>query len=174
MPLKTVPVDTSILPEDVLSYSDDKFFDLVRMLAGNDEGELLEVQATHSVQSLLHSATDPFDILELDCPALQPIKQKMLFHLNDGSVFVKPGNRSNMQYLIEVLKKKAEEQSKKKKKRDVNKSQDDSVTPLKPSSIFTESHHKNFILSSLTEWCDKNREKLGLSNLKLCDGTDFC
>ena len=106
MPLQTL--DTSILPFDTLSFYDDKFYDLAEKIAGTDEAKLLEIQGIRSVYSFLNTE-DVFEILTVSCSALKVIKKSVCFEADDKSFLVKPGCRSNIRYLYQLLYQKHEE-----------------------------------------------------------------
>lgn len=42
-------LDISQLPQDVLTYKNERFFDLIESFCGNDEANLLKIQAILSV-----------------------------------------------------------------------------------------------------------------------------
>ena len=106
MPLKIT--DTSVLPPDALFLCDDNFYDLVAKVAGTTEAKLLEIQGIRSVYSFL-CTEDVFEILTISCSALNIIKKSFCFEADDKSFIVKPGCRSNIRYLYQLLHQKHEE-----------------------------------------------------------------
>lgn len=106
MPLQTL--DTSILPVGALSFYDDVFYDLVKNIAGTAEAKLLETQGIRSVYSFLNTE-DVFEILKISCSALNIIKKSVCFEADDKSFIIKPGCRSNIRYLYQLLQQKHEE-----------------------------------------------------------------
>ncbi|CAF1181230.1 unnamed protein product [Didymodactylos carnosus] len=99
-------VDISTLPSDVLTYANDKFIRLVEQLVGEDIAELFNVQAIHNIPCLLKTTSDVFEILKLDCPDIENIRDKLSFKLTDGTFIVKPGYRSSVSYVTEVFRNK--------------------------------------------------------------------
>ena len=75
-------LDTSILPTDILSISDDHFYRVVEKIAGSAEAKLLEIQGIRSVYSFLHTE-DVFSILSLSCSALKDIKTLICLEADD-------------------------------------------------------------------------------------------
>ena len=93
MPLRAL--DTSILPPDALSFYDDNFYNLVKNIAGTIEAKLLEIQGIRSVYSFLHT-DDIFEILTIQCSALNDIKTTVCLEADDKTFIIKPGYRGNI------------------------------------------------------------------------------
>jgi hypothetical protein len=74
MSLKTLSVDTSVLPTHVLSFYDDIFYRMVEKIVGLAEAKLLEIQGIRGVYSFLKTE-DVFGILSIPCSALKDIKK---------------------------------------------------------------------------------------------------
>lgn len=108
MPLQSISRDTSILPDDVLSFYDDKFYQIVDKIAGPAEAKLLEVQGIRGVYSLLNTE-DVFDILSISCAALKGIRKQVCLEADDNTFTVKPGCRSNILFLSQLLRQKHEQ-----------------------------------------------------------------
>ena len=108
MTVQNLLLDTSVLPADALFYYDDDFYQMVGKIAGLAEAKLLEAQGVRSVYSFLNME-DVFDILSLSCSALNDIKNLICLQANDKSFMVKPGCRSNIRYLYQLLNQKHEE-----------------------------------------------------------------
>jgi hypothetical protein len=106
MPLQAL--DTSILPPGALSFYDDSFYDLVKNIAGTTEAKLLEIQGIRSVYSFLHT-DDIFEILTIQCSALNDIKVSVCLEADDKTFIIKAGYRSNIRYLYQLLYQKHEE-----------------------------------------------------------------
>lgn len=119
MPFQLSSVDTSVLPDDVLSLVDNDFYQMVEFIAGPAEAKLLEVQGVRGVYSFLNTE-DVFDILTLKCSTLINIKKLICFEIDDDDDVnkseVKPGCRSNIRYLYQLLSQKHDEHMKKKNK----------------------------------------------------------
>ena len=111
MPAHTLSVNTSVLPLDVLSFYDEQFYHLVEAIAGAPESSLLEVQGIRSVYSFLNTE-DVFEILSVPCVALTNLRQLICLEKVDGTFTVKPGCRSSILYLSQLLRRKHEEQMK--------------------------------------------------------------
>ncbi|CAF1063121.1 unnamed protein product [Rotaria sordida] len=112
MPFEILSVDTSVLPTDVLSLYDDSFYRLVEIIAGPAEAKLLEAQGIRSVYSFLNTE-DVFHVLFIQCSALNNIKKSICLKGDDNTFTVKPGCRSNIRYLYQLLSQKHEEHLKK-------------------------------------------------------------
>jgi hypothetical protein len=108
MPLQSLSLDISILPIDVFSFYDENFYQIVENIAGRAESKLLEAQGIRSVYSFLNTE-DVFDILLISCAALKEIKKLVCFQADDNIFTVKPGCRSNILYLSQLLHQKHEE-----------------------------------------------------------------
>ena len=116
MSSKKLSVDTSVLPNDVLSFHDDSFYLIVEQIAGSAEAKLLEIQGIRSVYSFLNT-DDVFDILSISCSALNNVRQSLCLEADDRTFMVKPGCRSSIRYLHQLLFQKHEEHLKKMTKR---------------------------------------------------------
>ena len=118
MPCQIISVDTSVLPDDVLSLVDNDFYQMVEVIAGPAEAKLLEVQGVRGVYSFLNTE-DVFGILTLKCSALINIKKLICFEIDDdddaNTAEVKPGCRSNIRYLHQLLSHRHDEHMKKTK-----------------------------------------------------------
>lgn len=134
MSQKTFSIDTSVLPVDALSFYDDKFYKMVEAVAGTAEAKLLEVQGIRSVYSFLN-IQDVFEILSIPCSALTHIKRSICLQADDDTYMVKPGCRSSLTYLHQLLYKKNKEhvkelmyRAKKNKNQKFNLSQSSAVS----------------------------------------------
>ena len=111
MPTRTPSVDTSVLPVDVLSFYDGQFYQLVERIAGVAEATLLEIQGIRSVYSFLNT-DDVFEILSIPCAALNNVRKLICLEKTDKTFMVKPGCRSNIRYLSQLLNRRHEEHMK--------------------------------------------------------------
>ena len=111
MSFKLLSLDTSVLPSDVLTLYDDAFYRMVEVIAGSLEAKLLEAQGIRSVYSFLNT-DDVFHILSIQCSALNNIKKSICLEADDNTFIVKPGCRSNVRYLYQLLFQKHEERLK--------------------------------------------------------------
>ena len=108
MSAQTLFVDTSILPADVLSFYDDAFYRMVERIAGLGEAKLLEIQGIRSVYSFLNTE-DVFQILSVQCAVLKEVKKFICLQADDQTYIIKPGCRSNIRYLYQLLHQKHQE-----------------------------------------------------------------
>ena len=91
------------IPDDVLSYHDESFYDLVQDKCGDIVREMCQIQHIRSVQSLLR-IPDVFDFLNYESNDLNELKQKIGFRLPDGQYRIKCGILMDVNLLIQSLK----------------------------------------------------------------------
>ena len=96
-------LDTSRLPKDALTYTDEKFFKLIRSFCGKDGSDILSIQAIRSVDSFL-AIQDIYAIFELDSEDVQEIQKQCGFRKRNGTYTVKPGIKSSLDYVSTLLK----------------------------------------------------------------------
>ncbi|CAF3330138.1 unnamed protein product, partial [Rotaria sp. Silwood2] len=101
-------INTSLLPNDVLSYTDTQFYNVAKQIVGENAVELLEIQGVRSPDSLV-LIPDVFAILDIKCAALNSLKEKLCLKSDDDTYVVKPGIKSLMNYFCELIIKKKEE-----------------------------------------------------------------
>ncbi|CAF2923431.1 unnamed protein product [Rotaria sp. Silwood2] len=108
--------NTNNLPDDVLSYTDGKFYYFVEELLGQSAADLLKIQAINNIPSFLLS-DDVCDIIELavESEEIDALRKKISFAFRDGTYHVKIGIRNNFKYLNKLLSMKLEEENKKKR-----------------------------------------------------------
>ena len=140
MPTNALSVDTSVLPVGVLSFYDDQFYQLVERIAGVAEATLLEVQGIRSVYSFLNT-DDVFEILSIPCAALNSVRKLVCLEKMDKTFTVKPGCRSSIRYLSQLLNRRHEEhmkemgsQSKRNKQRTARSNTTATVPPSQDST----------------------------------------
>ncbi|CAF1648724.1 unnamed protein product [Rotaria magnacalcarata] len=92
------------LPDDVLTYRDKDFFDLVHKKCGEIVKDLMEKLFIDSIKTLLGVEDDIFSIVQENCSALKDIKERACLCLDDGTVIVKSGLRIDLDRLIEALR----------------------------------------------------------------------
>jgi hypothetical protein len=109
--------DTNKLSDDVLSLTDDKFYDFVKEVLGKTAADLLKIQAINNVPSFLLS-NDLCGVIELDIVSeeLDDLRQKISFSIKDGTCHVKTGIHNDFKYLKKLLSLKLEEGDRKKKR----------------------------------------------------------
>ncbi|CAF4164941.1 unnamed protein product [Rotaria sordida] len=187
---------TSVLPDNVLSLVDDAFCKMVEVVAGPAEAQLLEFQGVRGVYSFLNT-DDVFGILALKCSTLTNIKKLICFEIDDGDVntaIIKPGCRSNIRYLHQLLSQRHDEHMKQNKykssgnkqsqltknndtslniSQDLSQASSTSTTQQQStgtSDVVNQMDHRDFILNALNEWCEKN---LKLNNKTFIENEDF-
>ncbi|CAF1087941.1 unnamed protein product [Adineta steineri] len=196
MPSSTLVFDTSILPTDALSFYDDNFYQLVEKIAGLGEAKLLEVQGIRSVYSFFN-IEDVFNILSFSCSAIKEIKKLICLEDDDKNYMVKPGCRSNIRYLYQLLYQKHEEHLKEitpKSKRNkqsqlhqsnsttMNLSQDSSQntsilsnhqqSTTTPNLMNILNHH-GVLIHMLNEWFERNFRTIYILNGNLIENEDY-
>ena len=112
----TYCVNTSNLPDDVLTYTDEKFYNFVKEKLGQSAVDLLNLQAINNVPSFLLS-DDLFDIIEhaVASKEIKILREKISFAFPDGTFRVKIGLKNNFRYLNKLLTTKLDEENKKKR-----------------------------------------------------------
>jgi hypothetical protein len=112
----TYSFNANQLPEDVLSYTDDKFYGFVREMLGDSAADLLNIQAINNVPSFL--LTDNIcDIIEFGAESeeIDALRGKFSFASRDGTFHVKLGIKNSFKFLNKLLSSKLEEENKKKR-----------------------------------------------------------
>jgi hypothetical protein len=108
MPISKRYINTSLLPDDILSYTDTDFYNVAKQIVGESATELLEIQSVRSPDSFLF-IPDVFAILNIKCAALNPLKESLCLKTDDDKYIVKPGIKSTMIYFRElIISKQAE------------------------------------------------------------------
>lgn len=95
--------DINLLPEDVMTFYDDKFFSLVRSLCGDIVAELFRVQSINTTRTLLRM-NNVFSVPDIDCRELDDLREKVRFNLADGTTIIKPGVINNVHFIINLLR----------------------------------------------------------------------
>ncbi|CAF1448558.1 unnamed protein product [Rotaria sordida] len=186
-------INTSVLPSDILSYNDKQFYNVVKRFVCDDAGDLLEFQGIRNADSLI-LIPDVFAILNINCAALQPLKEKLCLKSDDDIYLIKPGIKSLMNYFCELIIKKQDEELKLLNRQqssstasvsniitisstsNVNPMSQQQLTPNTLTSAAVSSHttslnekyHRNFIINSIHKWCTKHS-----ANLSLTEGDNY-
>lgn len=108
---KSSPVNTKVLPPNIMDLRDDAFYDFIRQFSGKKVAELLAFQECNSVDSFL-GCDDVTALLQLKSDQLDELKKNVSITLIDGSTVLLPGIQSSIINLEEVLSKKREEVNK--------------------------------------------------------------
>jgi hypothetical protein len=106
--------DINLLPEDVMTFYDDKFFNLVHSLCGDIVAELFRVQSIDTTRTLLRM-NNVFAVLDIDCRELDDLREKVRFNLTDGTTIIKPGVINNVHFIINLLRFKEQKLREKEK-----------------------------------------------------------
>jgi hypothetical protein len=186
-------INTSLLPNDILSYNDTQFYNVVKQFVCDDAGDFLELQGIRNADSLI-LIPDVFAVLNINCAALKPLKEKLCLKSDDNIYMVKPGIKSLMSYFCElIIKKKGEELKLLSKQQttsitsisttlnissatNANPSfQQQQLSPAALTSVGVPSHtatlnenyHRDFIINSINKWCTN------YSNLSLIEGDNY-
>jgi len=94
---------TTNLTEEVLSFCDDEFYNLVKQQCGIIALEIIQAQEISSVECLLN-VNDIFALLKLDSDDLIPLKKKAGILLNDGGFIVKQGIMYKVETFLRTLR----------------------------------------------------------------------
>ncbi|CAF2950962.1 unnamed protein product [Rotaria sp. Silwood2] len=95
-------INTSLLPDDILSYTDTEFYNVAKRIVGDNAAQLLEIQSIRSPDSFLFMP-DVFAILNIKCSALNLLKEKLCLKTDDDKYIVKPDIKSIMNYFRELI-----------------------------------------------------------------------
>ncbi|CAF3519857.1 unnamed protein product [Rotaria socialis] len=91
------------LPSNVLNYSHDNFYQLVKQRCGDDVVEFMKLLDISSIQSLL-GIENLLGYLEIHSEKLNNIKKKLTFQHENGLVEVKWGVQHSLEYFIQDLR----------------------------------------------------------------------
>ncbi|CAF1423984.1 unnamed protein product [Rotaria sordida] len=182
-------INTSLLPDDFLSYTDAQFYNVAKHFVGESALELLEIQSIWSPDSLI-LISGVFAILNIKCVALNSLKEKLCLKSDDDMYIVVPGIKSSMNYFYELIIQKQDEDiklSKKQNKRYTSVvssiTSDSSITiqsaynlqqqisppnttnivQSSPAMLVNENYHQSCIINSISNLCQKYSSKLSLT-----------
>ncbi|CAF4814820.1 unnamed protein product [Rotaria socialis] len=113
---------------EISKIKSDNFFNLIEEMTSEIEVEILQAQGINNVLSLLRSQ-DLFHIFQIDCEELQDLRNRACLRLNNGEYMIRPAIKENLDYCINILKRKLHEQQPhildgQKQKQDSNKEPD--------------------------------------------------
>lgn len=91
------------LPDNVLSFEGENFFELVRRTCGDVFKELMEILAINTVYKLLLAKDDILSVFQKNYQELQSVTKRACLHLDDGTIMLKPGLRLDFDRFIETL-----------------------------------------------------------------------
>ncbi|CAF1620999.1 unnamed protein product [Didymodactylos carnosus] len=75
-------LDTSLLQDDIMTYNNNRFYEIIDQLVGQDISDLIKLQAIPNIPSLL-LVNDIFEVLKLDCDNVNDIRGRITFKLCD-------------------------------------------------------------------------------------------
>jgi hypothetical protein len=192
-----VLIDTSVLPSNVMSLRDDDFIGFVKEEAGHAAAALLEIQGINCVKSLLMT-DNVYAIMDLKSKSLDGFKNKYGYMQENGTFAIQPGIKGNIDYLIDLLKKKCIDDAKlvKFSKRNQLSSSLDITTDVSSTRTKSKStssvpsnsslerivskssnssiyEHKTYIIDTLNNWCENNKSKFNSSQFSLLEGQHY-
>jgi len=179
-------LDTSRLPKDALTYTDEQFFKLIQSFCGKDGSDLLSIQAIRSVDSFL-SIQDIYSIFELDSDDVQEIQKRCGFRKRNGTYTVKPGIKSSLDYVNALLKEMKKKIGKTKKIQSASTQSTASLSsssgPDISSNVNTtvtsfvskknEAEHRALMEKSIQEWCIKNANIINIADFNPISGVHY-
>lgn len=99
-------IDLNNLPDEVLFYSNEKFYDFIEQCLGVDEMMLRKLQSIKNIRTLIN-VPDVLTVLNVKCKELVNLKNRICFIDEDNNNFiVKQGIQAGIADLVEVLKDK--------------------------------------------------------------------
>ena len=183
--MKRILLDTSRLPQDVLTYTNLDFFNFIHKFCGKDEADLLKIQAVRTVDSFL-AIKDLYSIFSLDSDDVKDIQARCGFRSRTGAYSVRPGIKSSLDYIRDLL----EEMQRKTYKIKTNNqtlaqspmlSSEPNPTTTSDTNIATNSlttkkteiDHYQLIEKSIGEWCNQHKKIIKTPDLNLVSGIDY-
>ena len=98
-------IDLNNLPDEVLLYSNDEFYQFIEDCLGFDEMTIIKAQSIRSTPSLIN-VPDVLEVLKLNCKELLEIKKRLCFMTDTDEFVVKAGVKAGIDTLITSLKEK--------------------------------------------------------------------
>ncbi|CAF1597853.1 unnamed protein product [Rotaria magnacalcarata] len=154
--------DISILPSNIMVLRDDDFIDFVKEEAGHAAAALLEIQGINCVKSLLMT-DNVYAIMDVKSKSLDGLKNKYGYTQDDGTFVIQPGVKGNIEYLIDLLKKKCIEDVKLAKSSKHNQSSSSSTIPKSTSTVTSNNTTEKTISES----------KLNVQQFSLVEGEHY-
>ena len=173
-------VDTSRLPRDVFTYTNEQFFKFIQNFCGTDEADLLSIQSIRSVDSFL-SIEDVYSIFALDSDDVKEIQERCGFKNRNGTYTVRPGIKSSLDYIKTLLKEMQKTIVKIKRIQSIGLFSSSSSNNLSNVNTTTtlfvskkdETEHRSLIESSIQDWCIQNKDTIEISDPKLISGVHY-
>ncbi|CAM4815916.1 unnamed protein product [Rotaria magnacalcarata] len=117
-------IDLNNLPDEVLFYSNEQFYNFIEQCLGHDEMELIKLQSIKNIRTLIN-VPDVLGVLNIKCKELVELKNRICFTNEDSHQFiVKPGIKAGIDDMhikrsrCRMMKKKQEQSNKLPKKND--------------------------------------------------------
>ncbi|CAF2071904.1 unnamed protein product [Rotaria magnacalcarata] len=99
-------IDLNNLPDEVLFYSNEQFYNFIEQCLGHDEMMLIKLQSIKNIRTLIN-VPDVLGVLNIKCKELVELKNRICFTDEDSHQFiVKPGIKEGIDDMVEVLKDK--------------------------------------------------------------------
>jgi hypothetical protein len=98
-------MDLNNLPDEILLYSNDQFYQFIESCLGADEMNLLKIQSIKNTRTLL-KVPDIFSVLSIKCKELVDLKNRLCFIDEDNNAIIKAGVKTDFDDLISILKEK--------------------------------------------------------------------
>lgn len=191
-------VDLSKLPQDAMSYQDDKFYCLVKSVSSPVVADILKCQAINSIYVFLHTR-DVVGALQLPTKTLDAVREKACYLLDDSTYVVLPGINSSIEYLTELFRRKNFEQTKPVIKKKFVSSDSSSAamitttissppttitsaalsatstlsTASQPFAQMIPTDHHSMITKSISKWTSNKEKEFGLTESKFEEGKEY-
>lgn len=173
-------VNTSRLPQDVFTYTNEHFFKFIESFCGKDEADLLSIQSIRSVDSFL-SIEDAYSIFALDSDDVKEIQERCGFKNRNGTFIVRPGIKSSLDYIKTLLKEMQKKVVKIKRIQSIglfSSSSSDNLSNANTTTTLSvskkdEAEHRSLIESSIQDWCTQNKDTIEISDPKLISGVHY-
>ncbi|UJR29459.1 hypothetical protein I4U23_010671 [Adineta vaga] len=134
-----MPIDLSKLPDDVLSYTNDRLYTFIEETLGLDEMMVIKIQSINNVRALMN-VPDIMAFFSFNSKEIIALKKRVCFVDEDNNLFlVKAGIKTNIENLVSSLRKKKNKETKR------TKNHKPSSTSLQTS---TQSNNDQSILST--------------------------
>lgn len=101
----SLPIDISVLPDDIFTRVDADFYSIVKLVAGDAVVDILRIQLINSARKLLHT-TDIYAFFRINSEETDKMKAEYCFKSRTGQFIVKPGVENGLSYLVKLLKQK--------------------------------------------------------------------
>ncbi|CAF4935125.1 unnamed protein product, partial [Rotaria sp. Silwood1] len=200
--MSKITVDTSILPTNIFSLHDQKFYDIVIQVTGS-QGivDLLKAQGINNISAFLLTS-DIFEILTWDADEFIDLHKRCSIELRNNTFMIRPGLKANVEYLRELFTKKNEEYAKELKHKQQQQQHRFSLPPISadlpstgtsttdtstnsnsfsttttncfaPVTTSTSDDPKQIIINTIEKWSIENVELFGNDDFVLTEGVHY-